>query len=184
MYVLLLNEHFLLTPRGSSQCVFVSRWLPRSSRCRLAEPLSFSGCHAQVNPWSPTLKCIAGRLDRVIPQLAPSTTRVSRGRLTPRRIHLSLRPTVILTDWCNKNLTSLSQTAHHRPVLVGEGNGRERLGVGDTESVVCVSFRRGDAVKFRKKYNTFHSDAHSTPLATRLRPNSWGALNRNETCYA
>lgn len=143
MYVLLLNEHFLFTPRGSSQCVFVSRWLPRSSRCRLAEPLSFSGCHAQVNPWSPTLKCIAGRLDRAIPQLAPSTTRVSRGRLTPRRIHISLRPTVILTDWCNKNLTSLSETAHHRPVLVGEGNGRERLGVGDTESVVCVSFRRG-----------------------------------------
>lgn len=76
-------------------------------------------------------------------KLAPSTTRVSRGRLTPRRIHISLRPTVILTDWCNKNLTSLSQMAHHRPVLVGEGNGRERLGVGDTESVVCVCFRRG-----------------------------------------
>lgn len=77
------------------------------------------------------------------PSTGPGPTEVSRGRLTPGRMHTGLGPTVILTDWCNKNLTSLSQTAHHRPVLAGEGKGREGLGVGDTDSVVCVPFRRG-----------------------------------------
>lgn len=63
-----LNEYFLHAAKycGSSQYAFVSLWLARSSRCRLAEPLSFSGCHAQVNPWSPTLKCIAGGPERAV----------------------------------------------------------------------------------------------------------------------
>lgn len=47
---------------GSSRRAFVFPRLARSSRCRPTEPLSFPGCHAQVNPWSPTLKCIAGGL--------------------------------------------------------------------------------------------------------------------------
>lgn len=116
------------------------------------------------------------------PSAGPELAGVSRGRLTPGRTHVG------------QGLLSSSQTgavkisphylrwSHHRPVLAGEGKGREGLGVGDT-TVCSVCLLRGGAVKIRKKY-TFHHDTHSTPLALRLRPNSWGSLNRNETCYA
>lgn len=124
MYALLLNEHFLLAPGGSSQRGFVSLRRPRSSRCRLAEPLSCSGCHAQVNPWSPTLKCIGGRPRRAVPRLAPEPAGVSRGRLTPGRTHLGLGLLSSTTDWCNKSLTSLSQTATSQ-ACVGRGGERE-----------------------------------------------------------
>lgn len=143
MYVLLLNEHFLLTPRGSSQCGFLSLWLPRSNRCRLAEPLSFPGCHAQVNPWSPTLKCIGGRPERAIPRLAPSPPESVEGAWHQGGCTLPWDPLSssqtgaikISPHYLRQDITGLCWQ--------GRGKGREGLGVGDTESVVCVSFRKG-----------------------------------------
>lgn len=168
MYVLLLNERFLLTPRGSSQCAFVSLWLPRTSRCRLAEPLSFSGCHAQVNPWSPTLKCIAGRLERGIPQLPPSPQESAEGAW--HQGGCTLAWDLLISSQTGAIKVSPHYLRRHITGLCWQGRGKGEKGWGwVTESVVCVSFSRGGAAKFRKKYNTFHRDTHSTPLATQAK---------------
>lgn len=110
---------------------------------------------------------------------------VSRGRPIPGR--LQARVAVILTDWCNKILTSLSETVTSQACVGRGGEREERVGVGkwgqarvgDTKVCLYVSvsffffFFLGAGVYWWEKsgISTIHCGTMLTPSPTRLRPN-------------
>lgn len=175
MYAPLLKEYFLRAPEyyGSSQYAFVSLWLARSSKCRLAEPLSFSGCHAQVNPWSHTLKCTAVGPGRASPCLVWAR---SRGRPIPGRLHPGHSPLSSPQTGAIKFSPHYLRQSHHRLVLAGEGKGKKGVGGGShqtlslCECVFYYNLGKGVGGVFVRKIRQVHFTM-LTPLPTRLRPN-------------
>lgn len=181
----LLNEYFLYAAKyyGSSLYAFVSLWLARSSRCRLAEPLSFSGCHAQVNPWSPTLKCIAGEPERLSPHLAWAHRSQQRA---PDTSEAAWRPEPLSSSQTGaiKFSPHYLRQSHHRLVLAGEGKGEERGGGGWHQSLsICVSLRKacvwGEYWWEKSGRSTILHGTVLTPLPTRLKVLHSPAHSRN-----
>lgn len=124
---------------GSSRRAFVFLRLARSSRCRPTEPLSFPGCHAQVNPWSLTLKCIAGGLgERAVSEGPPGAAESQQRAPDTRQAARGPAPLSSSQTGAIKFSPHYLRQPHHRLVFVGEGKGKTSCGGGWRHSLpVC-----------------------------------------------